>query len=120
MVAYGAHATPRSPATAHAPPLWWRHAPAPRVRPTYPPVPKSARRPAVSHMASAPQKVTRRAPTVTRAPPTRAATPPSSARQGRDEPETTDISCAAGTRAVTRRGRAAPPAKLHADANAAW
>jgi lysozyme len=57
------------------------------------PVPKRAPTPAVSPIASAPQKVTRRAPTVTRAPPTRAATPPRSTRQARDAPETTGISC---------------------------
>src|ERR1035438_2790064 len=82
-------------------------------------VPNSAPTPAVSAMARAPQNVTRIAPTVTPAPPARAATPPRSARNTSEVPETRGISPALGVMAVTKRGRAAPTAKLPADAIAA-
>ena len=54
----------------------------------YTTVPKRAPTPAVSPMASAPQKVTRTAPAVTGAPPVRAANPPRTARKTREVPET--------------------------------
>ena len=75
-----AHQVPTAPGSQRGPAVCGGvEAFAPVAR-AHAPVPKSAPTPAVSPMASAPQKVTRRAPTVTRAPPTRAATPPRSAR----------------------------------------
>src|ERR1017187_2900897 len=62
-------------------------------------------------MASAPQNVTRIAPTVSPAPPARAANPPRSARNNSEVPETRGIKPAAGTMAVTKRGMAAPNSK---------
>src|ERR1035438_8855210 len=79
-------------------------------------VPNSAPTPAVSAMARAPQNVTRIAPTATPAPPARAATPPKSARNTSEVPETAGISSAVGVTAVTKRGSAAPMAKLPAAA----
>ena len=75
--------------------------------------------PAVTAMASAPQNVTRIAPAVTLAPPARAANATKSARKSKDFPDTKIISLACGAKAATTRGRAAPTAKLPADANAA-
>ena len=70
-------------------------------------------------MASAPQNVTRIAPTATRAPPTRAASPPSSARNASEVAETAGIRAGAATMATTSNGNAAPAAKLAAEVNAA-
>ena len=70
-------------------------------------------------MASAPQKVTRIAPVATPAPPARAANPPRSARNTSEVPATRGIKPAAGAKEVTKRGKAAPTAKLPADVNAA-
>src|SRR5450631_3007337 len=91
-----------------------------QVGPAHATVPNSAPTPAVNAMASAPQNVTRIAPTVIPAPPARAASPPRMARNTSEVPETRGIRPAAGAMAVTRRGMAAPMAKLPADANAAW
>ena len=75
--------------------------------------------PVVSAMAIAPQKVTRSAPTLTLAPPARAAYPPRNARATSEAPETRGIRIAAGAAMVTKRGMAAPTAKLAADVSAA-
>src|ERR1035438_2658760 len=85
----------------------------PTVR-THATVPNSQPTPAVIAMASAPQKVTRIAPVIILAPPACAARPPRSARNSNDVPATRGISPASGASAVTRRGRAAPTAKLPA------
>ena len=90
-----------------------------KVRLAHATVPKSAPMPAVTAIASAPQNVTRIAPTVTPAPPARAANPPRSVRNTNEVPETRGIIADSGAIAVTRRGIAAPTAKLPADANAA-
>src|SRR5678815_5531232 len=82
-------------------------------------VPKSDPTPAVIAMASAPQNVTRMAPFHTPAPPTPAAMPPRSARNRSDVPETSGINRATGVTTATSKGRAAPTAKLAADASAA-
>ena len=82
-------------------------------------VPNRVPTPAVTAMASAPQNVTRIAPTVTPAPPARAANPPRSARNANEVHETRGIRLVSGVNAVTRSGMAAPTAKLPADANAA-
>src|ERR1035438_8632814 len=89
------------------------------IGPAHETVPNSHPTPAVSAMARAPQNVTRIAPMVTPAPPARAAKPPRSARNSSEVPETRGIKPAGGARAVTNRGKAAPTAKLPADANAA-
>src|SRR6185312_6860937 len=81
--------------------------------------PNNAPTPAVSTIAIAPQKVTRNAPMVTPAPPTCAANPPNNARNTSDVPATRKINPPAGAIALTNRGKAAPTAKLPADANAA-
>ena len=75
--------------------------------------------PAVTAIASAPQNVTRVAPTVTPAPPVCAANPPRSARNANEVPATKGIRVGAGAIAATKSGIAAPIAKLPADANAA-
>jgi hypothetical protein len=85
----------------------------------YETVPKNAPAPAVTAMASAPQNVTRIAPAATGAPPARAANPPSSARNTSDVPATRGIRAVSGAMAVTRRGKAAPIAKLPAEASVA-
>src|ERR1035438_7488453 len=87
--------------------------------PAHATVPKSQPTPAVRAMASAPQKVTRIAPIVTPAPPARAANPPRSARNSNEVPATRAIKPDAGPRVTTKRGMAAPTAKLQAEANAA-
>ena len=81
--------------------------------------PNSHPTPAVSAMASAPQNVTRIAPLTILAPPTRAASPPRSARNTSEVAETRGIKLAGGAVTVTKRGMAAPTAKLPADAKAA-
>src|ERR1022692_298326 len=91
----------------------------PPVVPAHATVPNSDATPAVTAMASAPQNVTHIAPIVTPAPPARAANPPSRARNNSEVPETREIKPAAGARAATNRGMAAPNAKLPADANGA-
>jgi len=83
-------------------------------------VPNNAPTPAVTAIASAPQKVARIAATLTPAPPARAANPPKRARNTSEVPPTRATRVDAGARAVTRRGIAAPAAKLPADASAAW
>ena len=92
---------------------------APAARSGYAVVPNSISTPVVSAMASAPQNRTRIAPTLTPAPPVRAATPPRSAKSTSEIPENKGIRPASGAMAVTRRGNAAPSAKLAADVNAA-
>ena len=82
-------------------------------------VPNSAPTPAVAAMASAPQNVTRSAPTTIPAPPARAANAPRSARNNSEVPETNGIRPAAGAMAVTAKGMAAPTAKQPADASEA-
>src|SRR5450759_1642868 len=86
---------------------------------THATVPNRAPTPAVNPMASAPQNVTRIAPTVKGAPPACAATPPRSARKTSEVPETRKIRLASGDNNVTTRGMAAPTAKLAAEARAA-
>src|ERR1700722_17625627 len=83
-------------------------------------VPNTAPTPAVTPIANAPQNVTRIAPTVTFAPPAPAANAPKRARNTSDVPGTTIIKPDVGAMAVTKRGAAAPTAKLLAEANAAW
>src|SRR5271169_6742333 len=82
-------------------------------------VPNTAPTPAVTPIANAPQNVTRIAPTVTFAPPAPAANAPKSARNNSAVPGTRIISLDVGAIAVTKRGMAAPTAKLLAEANAA-
>ena len=76
--------------------------------------------PAVSAMASAPQKVTRTAALVTLAPPTFAPTPPKRARNTREAALTPALSSWAGIRRTISKGRAAPTANVAAEVNAAW
>src|ERR1700686_5907417 len=90
----------------------WRRSPVGLI---YTTVPNNHPTPAVAAIASAPQNVTRIAPTVTPAPPARAANPPRAARNTSEVPETRGIKPAAGAMAVTKRGIAAPTAKLPAD-----
>ena len=82
-------------------------------------VPNKAPTPAVNPIASAPQKVTRIAPTATRAPPALAANAPKSARNSSEVAGTKITRLASGTKAVVKIGMAAPTEKLRADANAA-
>lgn len=82
-------------------------------------VPNRAPTLAVRAMASAPQNVTRIAPTCTLAPPARAANPPKIARNTNEVPETTGIRLDPWTMAAATNGIAAPTAKLAADVNAA-
>src|SRR5579863_331813 len=82
-------------------------------------VPNKAPTPAVSPMASAPQNVTRITLGMTLARPARAANTPKSARKTSELPDTKTIRLAAGAKADTTRGMAAPTAKLAADASAA-
>jgi hypothetical protein len=88
----------------------------PPVGPAHGTVPNSDPTPAVNAPASAPQNVTRIAPIVTPAPPAYAANPP---RNASDVPETRGIRPAPEAMTVTKRGMAAPTAKLSADASAA-
>src|SRR6478672_11160666 len=75
--------------------------------------------PAVTAIATAPQNVTRAAPSHGDAPPVRAASTPSPARQNNDAPATKiDIRFSGATATVTI-GRTAPAAKAAADAHAA-
>lgn len=64
--------------------------------PAHTTVPNNAPMPAVTAMASAPQNVTRIAPTATPAPPARAANPPRSTRNTSEVPETRGIRPASG------------------------
>ena len=82
-------------------------------------VPNKAPTPAVTPMARAPQNVTRIAPAETPAPPAPAANAPKSARNKSEVPGTTIIKLDVGAIVVTKRGAAAPTAKLLAEANAA-
>ena len=66
-----------------------------------------------------PSRGRERDPSLLLRPPARAANPPRRARNTSEVPETRGISPAAGAMAVTKRGMAAPTAKLPADANAA-
>jgi CRP-like cAMP-binding protein len=81
--------------------------------------PNNAPTPAVTAIASAPQKQTRHAPARTLAPPTRAATAPNRARNASDIPATHGIIPCPGAKAATANGSSAPIAKLAAEANAA-
>lgn len=83
-------------------------------------VPNSAPTAAVAAMAKAPQKVTRTAPLRRLAPPTWAPTAPSAARKTSDAPDTPQTSQSLGMNQATRRGSAAPTAKVSAEVNAAW
>ena len=67
--------------------------------------------PAVTAMASAPQNVTRIAPTATPAPPARAARPPRMARNTSDVADTTGIRLESGDQGHRSKGMAAPTAK---------
>ncbi len=82
--------------------------------------PNKAPTPAVSAIASAPQKVTRTVALHTGAPPTRAAKEPNIARKKSELPEIAQTSANRGTMRTSRSGRAAPAAKVPAEANAAW
>src|ERR1035437_5590094 len=82
--------------------------------------PKSAPTAAVTAIASAPQKVTRRAPAAMGAPPALAAIEPRAARKTSDTPATYGIRCFSGTRATAATGTAAPSANVMADVKAAW
>src|SRR5436305_15092272 len=81
--------------------------------------PNRAPTPAVSAIASAPQKVTRTPALQTEEPPARAAREPSSARKNRELPETAQTSADDGTRTTSRSGMAAPAEKVPAEAKAA-
>jgi hypothetical protein len=81
--------------------------------------PNNAPTPAVSAMASAPQKVTRTIDFHKGAPPTRAATPPSKARNKSELPETTQTSEEIGTIKISNNGNNAPTVNVPADAMAA-
>jgi hypothetical protein len=82
-------------------------------------VPKSVPTPYVTAIASALQNVTRITPGKSLAPPVCAASAPRSASATRAAPATAKARCFAGARATTASGRAAPAAKLIADAPAA-
>ena len=71
-------------------------------------------------MASAPQKVTRKALVQTFAPPAFAASTPSNARNANEVALIHAIRFGPAARAVTPNGRAAPTAKLAAEESAAW
>jgi len=103
------------PETVATPGLW----PTPAALPDQTTAPNNAPTPAVTAIASAPQKQTRHAPPSTPAPPTRAATAPNRARNASDIPATHGIRRCPGTSAVTTKGSSAPTAKLAAEANAA-
>ena len=75
--------------------------------------------PVVTAIASAPQKVTRSAPVATTAPPARAAAAPRSASEMSYVTATIKMRWPGGANTVTRSGKAAPIAKLAADASAA-
>ena len=90
-----------------------------RMNVLYATVPNKVPTAAVTPMASAPQNVTRIAPTLTLAPPTRAANPPRIARNTSEVPATTGIRLDPETKATANSGMAAPTAKLAADVNAA-
>ena len=75
---------------------------------------------AVSTSANAPQNVTRTAPRITLAPLVRAAIPPRRAKDMSEVAETRTVVRDDGPIEATRSGRAAPTAKVAADANAAW
>ena len=66
------------------------------------------------------RKVTRTAAVMTEAPPARPAREPNSARNKSELPETVHMSADTGAKRTIRRGRAAPTAKVPAEANAAW
>src|SRR5207248_3724484 len=74
------------------------------VRLNHATVPNSVPTPAVTAIASAPQNVTRIAPTSTPAPPARAASAPRSVRNTNDVPATRGISAGLGAMAATKRG----------------
>src|ERR1019366_2166829 len=73
--------------------------------------PKRAPTAAVTAIASAPQKVTRRAPVAMGAPPAFAAIEPRDARKTSDTPATYGIRCFSGTRETATTGTAAPSAE---------
>jgi cobalamin biosynthesis Mg chelatase CobN len=81
--------------------------------------PNKAPTPAVSAIASAPQKVTRATDLQTGEPPARAANAPNSARKNNELPETTQTRAVTGTTKTSSRGKAAPTANVPADAKAA-
>ena len=75
-------------------------------------MPNSDPTPAVTAIASAPQKVTRKAPTITPAPPARAVKPPRIARNINELPATIGKTLTGEATVATRRGMIAPTAKL--------
>src|SRR5664280_3495264 len=81
-------------------------------------MPKRAPTAAVTAIASAPQKVTRRAPVAMGAPPAFAAIEPRDARKTSDTPATYGIRCFSGTRATAATRTAAPSANVMADVKA--
>ena len=82
--------------------------------------PQTMRRtPAVSVIASAPQKVTRTVALNTDEPPTRAAKEPRSARKNNELPDTVQTNAEVGTTRTSKSGMAAPTAKVAAEASAA-
>lgn len=83
-------------------------------------IPKNAPTPAVTAIATAPQKPTRRADFHTGAPIVWAATEPSSRRQISETPETMGVRPECGTSRGERTGRTAPNEDVPADANEAW
>src|SRR6188508_1366235 len=82
-------------------------------------VPNKAPITAVAAIATAPQNVTRAAPTDAEAPPPRAAIAPSAARQIRDTAETRGTSGTCHRSMTVRSGKAAPTANVAADESAA-
>src|SRR4029079_17004000 len=81
--------------------------------------PNKAPTPAVSAIASAPQKVTRATDLHTGEPPARAAKAPNSARKNNELPDPAQTRADAGTNRTSTSGRAAPTAKVLAEARAA-
>ena len=77
-------------------------------------LPTKAPTPAVTAIASAPQKAARIIPAATFAPPVRAAIAPSAARQTSEVPATRGPIFCNGAIAVMNKGTAAPAAKLAA------
>lgn len=76
--------------------------------------------PAVSAIASEPQKVTLTEAFSTGAPPARAAMPPNTARKTSDSSATRLIRYDGGTSHATNNGSSAPVVKVAADESAAW
>ena len=93
--------------------LGFSYPPTPNTEPTILPTP------AVTPIASIPQKLMRHAPRTIFAPPAYAAKPPSSVSKISEVAATSTINISVGARATTSSGNAAPAKKLSPEANAA-